>query len=113
MIHWSFCSGGVDYFTSAPVYVFDSMGEKCKLVFEVSKYIDDGYNVDRWKIACYLTDEKWIGDLIESQVESHWILGKNYRNSIYAKEYCEYVVESFKKHQSFRCLPIAEIHRAF
>lgn len=115
-IHWENFSRGFHggRFTAAPVCVFDEGGEKCFLDFELQEYTSDeedffGVNTSAWQIICYIRELKFVYGNKEYDSESCWCLGRDYSRKESAMEFCEYIVESYKKHQSFTCLPYCKL----
>jgi hypothetical protein len=99
-------------FTSDPIVVFDEDGETCTLAFTVKEYTSEetdffGVETAKWHIEVEIVDKKKIGDLQEYETAVIYGLGDDFSRADFAKEYAQFVVQSYKIHQSLAVMPVA------
>ena len=101
-------------FESDQICVFEDEesegGEKQFVQFTVQEYTSDeedffGVCVPKWEIILTLTDIRPL----EYEIETEWRIGEDYGRPDYAQEFCDYVVESVKKHGNISRLPFSEM----
>ncbi len=99
-------------FTSDPIVVFDEDGETCTLVFTVKEYTSEetdffGVKTAKWRIEVEIVDKIKIGNLLEHETTVIYGLGDDFCHADFAKEYAQFVVQSYKIHQSLAVMPVA------
>lgn len=99
-------------FTCNPIVVFDEDGEKTTLMFTVKEYTSEdtdyfGVECPKWYLEVEITDSKKIGDMQEYETTVTWGLGDDFSRADYAKEFADFVVQTYKTHQSLAVLPVA------
>jgi hypothetical protein len=99
-------------FTSAPIVVFDEDGEKTTLMFTVKEYTSEdtdyfGVEVAKWYLEVEIVDTKKIGDMQEYDTARTYGLGDDFSRADYAKEFADFVLQSYKTHQSLAVMPVA------
>jgi hypothetical protein len=99
-------------FTSDPIVVFDEDGETCTLAFTVKEYTSEetdffGVETAKWYLEVEIVDKKKIGDLQEYETAVLWGLGDDFSRADFAKEFAEFVLQSYKTHQSLAIMPVA------
>jgi len=97
-------------FESDEIETFNFTDEIQKVRFRVQQYTSDqtdffGTYCDAWEIILTLKDIRSA----EYQVEGVWRIGIDYARAEYAKEFCEYALESIKKHGNISRLPLSEM----
>ena len=97
-------------FISNEIETFNFTDEIQRLRFEVRQYTSDrtdffGTYCDAWEIILTLKDIRSA----EYEVEGVWRIGIDYARAEYAKEFCEYALESIKKHGNISRLPLSEM----
>ena len=97
-------------FVSNEIETFNFTDEIQKIRFEVRQYTSDrtdffGTYVDAWEIILTLKDIRSP----EYEIESVWRIGIDYGRAEYAQEFCEYALESIKKHGGISRLPYSEM----
>jgi hypothetical protein len=89
--------------------------EKSFISLEVKQYTSDredyfGVNVDAWEIYLWIRrTKKYNEGEQEYEEESKWLVGEEYSNAEFAKEFCQYIVYSMKKHGTICCLPFSKL----
>ena len=99
-------------FTSDPIVVFDEDGETCTLAFTVKEYASEdtdffGVETAKWYLEVEIVDKKKIGDLQECETAVLWGLGDDFSRADFAKEFADFVLQSYKTHQSLAIMPVA------
>ena len=99
-------------FTSTPIVVFDEDGETCTLAFTVKEYTSEdtdffGVETAKWYLEVEITDTKKVNDLREYETTVTWGLGDDFSRADFAKEFAEFVLQSYKTHQSLAVMPVA------
>jgi hypothetical protein len=105
------------YFDSNEICVLhdEEYKEKSFICFSVRQYTSDktdffGVNVDAWEIYLWIRHTKeYEQSDTEAEQESRWRIGEEYSNAEFAKEFCDYVVYSMKKHGGIQCLPFSKM----
>lgn len=95
---------------SDQICVFEDGDEKQFVQFTVQEYTSDeedffGVCVPKWEIILTLMDIRSA----EYKIETEWRIGQDYGRRDYAQEFCDYVVESVKKHGNISRLPFSEM----
>ena len=91
-------------FVADDINVFDEGDEKCDLSFCIKQFDEHFF------LLCIVKDYRY-GECV---LEVPACLGEDFSQADCAKEFAEYVLSSYIKHQSFKCLPFVEIdHFAF
>ena len=90
--------------------IFEDGGEKRLAQFAVQEYTSDeedffGVYVPKWEIILTLKDIRSS----EYEIESVWRIGIDYGRAEYAQEFCEYALQSIKKHGNISRLPFSEM----
>lgn len=98
------------YFESNEIETFNFIDEIQKVKFLVRQYTSDrtdffGTHVDAWEIILTLRDIRWS----EYEIETEWQIGIDYARAEFAQEFCEYALESIKKHGNISRLPFSEM----
>lgn len=98
------------YFESNEIETFNFTDEVQRIKFVVRQYTSDrtdffGTYVDAWEIILTLKDIRSA----EYEIESEWRIGIDYARAEFAKEFCEYALESIKKHGNISRLPFSEM----
>ena len=99
-------------FTCDPIVVFDEDGEKTTLMFTVKEYTSEhtdyfGVECPMWYLEVEITDTKKIGDMQEYDTTRTYGLGDDFSRADYAKEFADFVLQSYKTHQSLAIMPVA------
>lgn len=99
-------------FTSAPIVVFDEDDEKTTLMFTVKEYTSEdtdyfGVEVAKWYLEVEIVDTKKIGDMQEYDTARTYGLGDDFSRADYAKEFADFVLQTYKTHQSLAVMPVA------
>jgi hypothetical protein len=108
-IYWTDFSRGFHggRFESAPEIVYQEDDDKCSLQFSVEEFTSDtedffGVACPMWRLSVEIIR---IANNYTDKVT--WGIGDEFAQSEFAKEFAEYVLESYKKHESLACLPVA------
>lgn len=99
-------------FTSDSIVVFDEDGETCTLAFTVKEYTSEetdffGAGTAKWRIEVEIVDKVKIGNLLEHETTVIYGLGDDFSRADFAKEFAQFVVQSYKIHQSLAVMPVA------
>jgi hypothetical protein len=99
-------------FTSDSIVVFDEDGETCTLVFTVKEYTSEetdffGAGTAKWHIEVEIVDKVKIGNLLEHETTVIYGLGDDFSRADFAKEFAQFVVQSYRIHQSLAVMPVA------
>jgi len=97
-------------FESGEIETFNFTDEIQKVKFRVQQYTSDrtdffGTYVDAWEIILTLKNIRSS----EYEIETEWRIGIDYCRAEYAQEFCEYALESIKKHGNISRLPFSEM----
>lgn len=81
-------------------------------MFTVKEYTSEdtdyfGVECPKWYLEVEITDSKKIGDMQEYETTVTWGLGDDFSRADYAKEFADFVVQTYKTHQSLAVLPVA------
>jgi len=81
-----------------------------KVQFTVQEYTSDeedffGVACPKWEIFVTLKDIRSA----EYEIDTRWRIGEDYARAEYAQEFCEYALQSIKKHGNISRLPFSEL----
>ena len=106
-------------FESDEIKTFDFTDEIQKVQFTVQEYTSDetdffGVACPKWEIIVTLKDIRIIVTLkdirsAEYEIDTRWRIGEDYARAEYAQEFCEYALQSIKKHGNISRLPFSEL----
>ena len=99
-------------FTSDPIVVFDDGQEKTTLMFNVKEYTSDetdffGVCCPKWCLEVEIVDTRKIGEMQEYDTARIYGLGDDFSRADFAKEFADFVVQTYKTHQSLAIMPVA------
>ena len=97
-------------FESGEIETFNFTDEIQKVQFTVQEYTSDetdffGVACPKWEIFVTLKDIRSA----EYEIDTRWRIGEDYARAEYAQEFCEYALQSIKKHGNISRLPFSEL----